>query len=306
MLTAKAWLFWPNLIADLRTLPGSWLFLTFVIGTNTIGVQLVIFLQATGPAHVLWLIALIGWFICICLITFNLAGTPKKSRQESVNGATLLIVVSTVSVALLGTRLLDPAAAQANYGYFAIWAFWAAGFILYLFIVARIVHRLFFSPFKRSDWDAPYWICMGAPAIITLTGCEFIMFVPALPELDSIREMTLWATVFAWIAGTLWIPYLLVMDILKFTHFPGPAPLWIRIFPWSRLAFGRQFHLFNPPSWSRVFPMAMYTACMLSLAKVTGYGFLGIISGYWGWFALLIWCLTLIGTLRSLISSNWT
>jgi hypothetical protein len=40
---------------------------------------------------------------------------------------------------------------------------------------------------------------------------------------------------------------------------------------------------------------------MLSLAKVTGYGFLESISRYWGWFSLLIWSLTLIGTLRSLI-----
>jgi tellurite resistance protein TehA-like permease len=45
----------------------------------------------------------------------------------------------------------------------------------------------------------------------------------------------------------------------------------------------------------------MYAACMLSLAKVTGYGFLESISRYWGWFSLLIWSLTLIGTLRSLI-----
>ena len=50
--------------------------------------------------------------------------------------------------------------------------------------------------------------------------------------------------------------------------------------------------------------MGMYTACMLSLAKATGYGFFEIISRYWGWFALLIWSLTLIGTLRSLVSSQ--
>ncbi|HEX8874302.1 MAG TPA: tellurite resistance/C4-dicarboxylate transporter family protein, partial [Nitrosospira sp.] len=275
-----------------------------VVGTNTIGMQLVIFCQAGSMAAMLWLVALIGWLICIGFIISNLAGTPKKIIRESVNGAALLIVVSTVSIALLGTRLVDPAAAGAHYGYFAVWAFWASGFILYVFIVTWIAHRLFFSSFKRSDWDAPYWICMGAPAIITLTGSEFIMRVPAMPGWDNLREMTLWMTFFAWIVGTLWIPYLLIMDILKFTHVPGPTPLWIRIFPWSRLAFGRQFHLFNPPSWSRVFPMGMYAACMLSLARTTGYGFFEIISGYWGWFALLIWFFTLIGTLRALIPSR--
>ncbi len=304
MLTARAWLSWPSLMADLRTLPRSWLFLTFVVGTNTIGMQLVIFLQASGLAGMLWVIALIGWLICICFIIFNLVSTPKNLVLESVNGATLLIVVSTASVALLGTRLLDPAAVQASYRYFAIWTLWASGFILYLFIVAWIIRKLFFSRFKRDDWDAPYWICMGAPAIITLTGSELIMHMPSMPPWDDMRTITMWMTFFAWATGTCWIPYLLVMDILKFTHAPGPAPLWIKIFPWSRLAFGRQYHLSNPPAWSRVFPMGMYTACMLSLAKVTGHGFLAIISGYWGWFALLIWSLTLIGTLRSLIPST--
>ncbi len=307
MLIFRALFFWPSLMADLRMLPRSWLFLTFVVGTNTIGMQLVIFLQASGLAGMLWLVALISWLICICFIIFNLVSTPEKPVQESVNGATLLITVSTVSIALLGTRLLDPASAQASHGYLAIWTLWASGFILYLFVAAWIIHQLFFSRFQPGNWDAPYWICMGAPAIITLTGSEFIRYMPAMPLWDGMRAMTLWMTFFAWIVGTCWIPYLLVMDILKFTHVPGSpglAPAWIKIFPWSRLAFGRQYHLYNPPSWSRVFPMGMYTACMLSLAKTTGYGFLEIISGYWGWFALLIWSFTLIGTLRALISSN--
>lgn len=307
MLIMRTWRFWPSLKADLSIPRQTWLFLTFVVGTNTVGMQLVTFLQASGLAGILWVVALVGWFICIYFITSNFAGAPSKFILDSVNGATLLTVVSTVSVSLLGIRLLNPAGMHASYGYFAIWAFWATGFILYLFVTLCIVHRLFFSPFQRNDWDAPYWICMGAPAIITLTGSEFTMYMPAIPLSDSMRGITLWMTFFAWVIGTCWIPYLLVMDILKLTHIsgsPGLAPLWIKIFPWSRLAFGRRYHLFNPPSWSRVFPMGMYAACMLSLAKASGYGFLEIISGYWGWFALLIWSLTLIGTLRSLISSR--
>jgi tellurite resistance protein TehA-like permease len=307
MLTMRMLNFWQDLLADLGVLRQNWLFLTFVVGTNTVGMQLVIFLQASSLAGILWLVGLIAWLICAGFILLNLANNAAKPVGDSVNGATLLTVVSTVSVSLLGIHLLGSTAVDARYGYFAIWAFWATGFTLYLFIVRWIIYRLFFCRFQRSDWDAPYWICMGAPAIITLTGSEFILNMPAVSLSESMRAITLWMTFFAWVVGTCWIPYLLVMDILKFTHIPGlrgPTPLWIRIFPWSRLAFGRQYHLFNPPSWSRVFPMGMYTACMLSLAKVSGYGFLEIISGYWAWFALLIWSLTLIGTLRSLISSH--
>jgi tellurite resistance protein TehA-like permease len=309
MLIMRILRFRQDLLADLGVLRQTWPFLTFVVGTNTVGMQLVIFLQASSLAGMLWLVGLIGWLIFAGFIILNLANTAAKPVGDSINGATLLTVVSTVSVSLLGIHLLDSTAVDARYGYFAIWAFWATGFILYLFIARGIIYRLFFCRFQRSDWDAPYWICMGAPAIITLTGSEFVMNMPAVSLSESMRAITLWMTFFAWIVGTCWIPYLLVMDILKLTHIPGsngPAPLWIRIFPWSRLAFGRQYHLFNPPSWSRVFPMGMYTACMLSLAKATGYGFLETMSGYWAWFALLIWTLTLIGTLRSLISSHGT
>jgi tellurite resistance protein TehA-like permease len=50
--------------------------------------------------------------------------------------------------------------------------------------------------------------------------------------------------------------------------------------------------------------MGMYTACTLSLAKITGFGFFSAAPQYWGWFALLIWLLTLIGMLRAVISGQ--
>src|SRR5687768_11023087 len=43
VLAARIAFFLPDLIADLLTLRRAWLFLTFVVGTNTIGTQLLIF-----------------------------------------------------------------------------------------------------------------------------------------------------------------------------------------------------------------------------------------------------------------------
>jgi tellurite resistance protein TehA-like permease len=172
-----------------------------------------------------------------------------------------------------------------------------------------VIYRLFFIRLKPVDWEAPYWICMGAPAIITLTGSEFVLYMPRMPDtpqLENIREMTFSLSILAWIIGTSWIPYQLIMDIRQFVriNITDSVPLWIKAFPWLRLAFGRRYHFYGPPSWSRVFPMGMYTACTLSLAKITGLGFLGATPHYWGWFALLIWFLTLIGMLRSVLSGQ--
>lgn len=308
ILAARALLFRPDLIADLKTLQRSWLFLTFVVGTNTLGMQLVIFQQATGLACALWLIALTSWFIFIYFIFFNFIPLRKKPAHELVNGATLLIIVSTVSVALLGLRLLNAASLQSGHVYIALWTFWASGFLMYLVIMPILIYRLFFIGLKPMDWEAPYWICMGAPAIITLAGAEFVLYMPHMsdmPQLENIREITFNLSILAWAIGTSWIPYQLIMDVRQFVriHIADSPPAWIKAFPWSRLAFGKQYHFYSPPSWSRVFPMGMYTACTLSLAKITGIGFLGAASQYWGWFALLIWLLTLIGMLRSVISA---
>ena len=304
ILAARILLFRSSVMADLRIFPRAWLFLTFVVGTNTVGAQLIVFQQGIGLASLLWLLALIGWVICIYFILSDFIRIPKKHKRETVSGATLLIIVSTVSVAMLGIRLLDAAAMQTAYAYFVVWIFWVSGFILYLFVIPLIIHRLFFKTLDLRDWEASYWICMGAPAIITLTGSEFVIYMPAAAAWEDIREITLRIAIFAWIIGTSWIPYQLFMDIRQFinVNIARPAPLWIKTFPWSRLAFGKRHYFYDPPSWSRVFPIGMYTACTLALAKATGSGSLGIIPQYWGWFALLIWSLTLVGTFRSVIS----
>jgi len=304
VLAARAWLFFPNLMADLRTLQRAWLFLTVVVGTNTLATQLVMFQHARDLAIILWFMALIGWVICLYFILSGFISLRKKPLYETVNGATLLIIVSTVSVALLGFRLLDATAPYAGYAYLAAWMLWISGFILYLFIVPLLIYRLFFRPFQLEDWRAPYWICMGAVAIITWAGSEFVVYMPASAPWEGMREATLWMTLLAWTIGTCWIPYQLIMDIRNFisVDIAASTPLWIKVFPWSRLAFGRQHHFYDPSSWSRVFPMGMYTACTFALAKATGFESLSIMAQCWGAFALLIWSLTFIGMLRAVMA----
>lgn len=304
ILIARTAFFLPDLMADLLTLRRAWLFLTFVVGTNTVGMQLLIFQHATGLAISLWLVALSGWFVCVYSIGVNLASARSKPIHDIVNGATLLVVVGTVSVALHAIHLLEAIPALPGYVYFAAGAFWVLGFILYLVIIPLIAYCLFFRRFEPAEWDAPYWICMGAAAIITLAGVDFAMHLPAY-QWNGVREIVLWMTEFAWLIGTLWIPYQVVMDIRKFARIghAGPVPQWIKVFPWSRLALGRPYRVYDPPAWSRVFPMGMYTACTLALTKVAGHEFLDVIPHCWSWFALLIWALTLIGALRSAIGA---
>jgi tellurite resistance protein TehA-like permease len=150
---------------------------------------------------------------------------------------------------------------------------------------------------------------MGAVAIITLTGAEILLHIPLAAPWEEMRAVTRILMLMAWVTATVWIPYLVIMDIRKFTRIglPGAPPFWVRFFPWARLAFGRRgcSHFFEPSSWGRVFPMGMYTACTLDLTQATEFEFLKIIPSYWGWCALVIWGLTFTGALRTVSSLTY-
>lgn len=282
----------------------AFLSLTFVVGTNTVGIQLIIFNHAIELALIFWFIALTSWLVCIYLIILGLISIQKWSIVlETVNGTALLIVVSTVSISLLGIYLLDAKDIVLNYPYWVATGLWFLGVILYLIIATWLFYLLFCRKFEIKNWTAPYWICMGAAAIITLTGSELVIRMPIMQEGGIIQAIVLCMTVSAWGIGTAWIPYLLLMDVRKFTHIDQATsiPIWIKIFPWSRLAFGRQFYSYESSSWSRVFPMGMYMTGTLIMSNTTNLQLLGIIPPYWGWFALLIWSLTFIGMLRATV-----
>lgn len=304
ILVARAVFFLPKLVADLKTLPRALPFLTFVVGTNIVGTQLILFCQLTGLAVLLWFLAVVSWLVGVYFLLLNLSVIQTKSGiLENINGTTLLIVVSTVSISILGVHLLNVTDSHADHLYFVLMGLWLLGFILYWIILAPLFHGLFFSRFESKDWCAPYWICMGAAAIITLAGSAFIIRMPDLSVWEGIREAILCMTVFIWSVGSLWIPYLLVMDARKFMHMGSEVsvPLWIKIVPWSRLAFGRRHHTYEISSWSRVFPMGMYMTSTLHLTSATDFLSLAAIFQFWGWFALLMWSLTFIGMLRSVV-----
>jgi tellurite resistance protein TehA-like permease len=303
-LLARILFFLPDLMADFTVFRRALLFLTFVVGTNTIGMQFVVFHQAVSLAICLWFIALIGWFVCGYFILSSFIAMREKSLRETISGPALLIVVSTVSISLLGVNLLSAMSIADGFAYLVAGGFWLLGFVAYVLIIILLICRLFFRRFEWMDWDAPYWISMGATAILTLAGSEFVTSMHLPPGWEGLRETVLWMTVCAWMIATVWIPYLLLMDARKLTRagISASVPLWIKICPWLRLAFGKEYHAYDPAAWSRVFPMGMYTAGLLALMNASGYGFLALIAEYWGWFALFVWLLTVIGMLRSVIS----
>jgi len=291
-----------DFVDDISTPRRSWPYLTFVVGNNTLGSQLILFWQATELAWLVWLLGLFAWIGFIYYILFNLVPRPEADIRDTVDGATMLVTVSTASIALLGLRLVETVGDYAAAFLFAMWCFWAVSFLLYIVTITCVLYRKLSRDFGPADWQGPYWICMGAVAIVTLTGTLLVPHLTTDSAWEAFVQPTIALTALAWAIGTWWIPYQILMDIWHFRRYrveQQPPPRWIRLFPWARLAFGREHHSYEPPSWARVFPMGMYTACTLGLANLTGFDFLARLVGIWLWLALLVWALTFIGTIRA-------
>lgn len=304
LLVARVFFYPIDLLNDIRHPKKGFAQLTVIAGTNTFGMQIFSF-GLVGLAKILWFIGLVCWVILLYSIFTNLIAFKREPIDKVVDGATLLTVVSTQSIALLGSALASTFGINSEVVSFLSWAFWALGFVLYLIIITLVIYRLIFKTLEPRDWAGPYWICMGAAAITTLAGATIVSKLSLSTGWKEFTIFTKGITLMTWTMGTWWIPILLFMDIWKFVQIDisYKAPMWIKVFPWLRLGFGRKLNIYEVPSWGRVFPLGMYTVSTIALMKITPFGFLLPILRYWGWFALIIWMLTFIGATRAIAVS---
>jgi len=291
--------------ADLGDRQRHWGTLTFVVATNTVGVQVVSFFDAAAVAAALWLAMVAATPLLLYYLLFTeVVGEAETAVSERIDGAFLLVVVCVQSLAVLGALLPTALSGRAADAVVLLSvSYFGAGVLLYVVVVTVVTYRLLDGPLRPDDWTGPYWITMGAAAITTLAGATLGPRLRAIPAWEPYAPVVVGVTFLAWAAATWWIPLLLAVDVWAFTTGGGGGrpPLWVVAVPWARLGFGRRgLHDYAPTAWGRVFPMGMYAACTLNLAGV-GYAFapLAVVPAYWGWFALLVWGLTLVGTARA-------
>lgn len=284
-------------VADMKHPRRCWGFFTFVVGTNTLGSQVYLLSDLVGLAQALWFVGLASWAFFMYAIYFYLISHHGGSLNRLVSGATLLTVVATQSVTVLGSRLADTFGPLSEFVYILSLTHFAAGWVLYLIFIMFVTQLLLTERLEPTDWSGPFWIAMGAAAITTLAGSNMLLYL----DMGDLFEPTLVITYLAWAAGVWWIPILLYMDIWKFRRLElTDRPLWISLFPWFRLGFGRgSRHVYEPPSWGRVFPMGMFTASTIALTDASGFDILFQIPSGWGWFALVVWVVTFFGTVRA-------
>ncbi|EMA08010.1 MULTISPECIES: tellurite resistance/C4-dicarboxylate transporter family protein [Haloferax] len=293
-----------RMLADLRHRERHWGTLTFVVATNTVGTQLLVFFDAVWVATVLWGTMIVATpLLLYYLFATEFIGTGKTDVSERIDGAFLLVIVCMQSLAILGGLLADALSANVDAIVLLSMSYFGSGYVLYFIIVTVVTYRLLEGAVRPDDWTGPYWITMGAAAITTLAGTTLGPMLESMVGWAQYAPVIVGVTFLAWAIASWWIPLLLILDVWKFltVDIDTRVPTWVIVVPWSRLGFGRQLHTYAPTAWGRVFPMGMYTACTLNLAGISTFGLLSVVPAYWGWFALGVWTLTFVGMVRTVV-----
>ncbi|MFV0490592.1 MAG: tellurite resistance/C4-dicarboxylate transporter family protein [Pseudorhodobacter sp.] len=277
--------FFGDLIDHLRG-PG---FFTMVAASSVLGSQFIILAQNPRAAFVLWGIAVVLWLILT--YTIFTAFTVKEEKpplEKGINGAWLLAVVATQSIAVLSSLLAvhieQPQRLDLN---FLALSMWLWGGMLYIWMMSLIFYRYTFFCFSPGDLSPPYWINMGAMAISTLAGSLLIISSKDAWFLHSIVPFMKGFTIFYWATGTWWIPMLVILGI------------W-------RHAYKRFPIRYDPLYWGAVFPLGMYSASTFQMARAMDFDFLIALPQLFFWTALLAWTVTFGGYVRSLLCGNET
>jgi len=283
LLSAARLLYYPrSVLADMLDHTRGPGFFTIVAATGVIGTQFVVLDGGLRIASALWLLSLLLWIgLTYTIFTGLTIKENKPTLAEGISGAWLLAVVSTQSVALLSAELaphFGPHRLATNI--FAL-SMWLWGGMLYIWMISLIFYRYTFFQFSPGDLTPPYWINMGAMAISTLAGTVLITNVAHAPFLNSILPFLKGFTIFYWATGTWWLPMLAILAIWRHIY---------KRFPFK----------YDPLYWGAVFPLGMYTACTLGLARSMDLEFLQFIPQYFIYVALLAWLAAFVGLLRSL------
>jgi tellurite resistance protein TehA-like permease len=257
-------------------------YLTLVAGTNVLGSQFVILTANQTVALILWILGLVLWiFLIYALFTILTVKEEKPALESGINGAWMLIVVSTQSIAVLGMLLVSRFGPWEAMFTYAMLGFYLLGCMFYILIISLILYRFMFFKIEPDELTPPYWINMGAVAITTLAGTNILLKGTA-PFLSDLTPFVKGFTIFFWASGTWWIPLLFLLGA------------WRHIYKHYPLTY-------HPAYWGLVFPMGMYTVCTFRLAQVLKLDFLLFIPKFFIYIALFAWFATIFGLIYQLI-----
>jgi len=164
-------------------------YFTIVAGTGVLGFQILQVGEYRTVAQILWVVALLLWFLLVYAIPVALIAQSegKPQFQQGIQGNWLLWTVGTASVSVLGTQLAPSFEAAKNQVVFWSFLIWLLSVVFYLWVIVMIVQRLFFYNLTADELYPTYWIDMGAVAIATLAGATLLQTQVQSPLIEHVE-----------------------------------------------------------------------------------------------------------------------
>lgn len=256
-------------------------FLTMVAGTCILGNQFALLIgQYTIAGFLFWLgVALWGiilWGVFFAMFTVS----PKPPLERGINGAWLVATVSTQSIVILGSGIVENMPWNKELAFFIFITMFLLGLMLYIFVITMIFYRFCFRELAPAEMNPTFWINAGAVAITTLAGAQLMLKGGESAMVASFLPFIRGGTLLAWATATWWIPMLFLLGIWRHA---------IRRYPF----------VYTTAFWGMVFPMGMYTTCTVMLSKALNLPILMVIPQWFVYVALSAWCITFAGMLVS-------
>jgi tellurite resistance protein TehA-like permease len=245
-------------------------FFAIAAGLDVFGIRLAIAGHPLATAILAGLAAVLWLVLTYAVPASLLLARSHDSAVGDVNGTWLLWVVATQSLALVASTLAPVWPSQARLLAPVAIGLWSIGLVLYLLLASLILLHWLTEPMTPQTLGPPYWILMGATAIIVLAGAR-IQRLPA--GLAAVRASAGFVEGFSfalWAFGTWWIPLLVVLGIWR--HIRHHWPL-----------------TYEPSLWSVVFPLGMYSVATLTFGTVAHLSFMEPLGRFMLWVAVAAW-----------------
>lgn len=271
-LAVRLLYFRPSVAADIQAADRVFGFFTITAGLDVLGAR---FMLAGHPlaTAVLAAVAAAVWLLLTYGVPASLLLTrAHDSVLSGVNGSWLLWVVSTESLALTAAVLVSAWPAQARLLASFATGLWSLGLVLYLLLVSLILLRWLTVPMTPQALGPPYWILMGATAITVLAGAKILVLPGTLPAVRATAGFVEGFSYALWAFGTWWIPLLVILGFWR--HVRQRWPL-----------------TYEPPLWSVVFPLGMYSVATLTFGQAAGISFMAPLARFMIWVAVAAWIL---------------
>ncbi|MGH3321193.1 MAG: tellurite resistance/C4-dicarboxylate transporter family protein [Streptosporangiaceae bacterium] len=255
-------------------------FFTFVAGTEVLGTRLALDGHHLVPLALLGA-GLVAWIILGYVVPWSaVLGHAERPIVAGANGTWFIWVVGSQSVAGLAAAL-EPVAATGRRELALLAVFsWSVGVFLYAATGILVAARLLLYPLRPADLTPPYWVAMGATAIIVLAGARIVQMAET-PMVDTTRGLIAGASVLFWAFGTWLIPPLVAAG-------------------WWRHVTHRMPLRFEATWWSIVFPLGMYGVAGHYLGQADHLPIVAFIGDNEAWVALAAWVSVFAGMLTHL------